>query len=164
MDKKSILFVCLGNICRSPAAEAILKRHVEERGLAGFIRVDSAGTGGWHIGELPDARMRHHAATRGYTVDSRVRRFDPATDFAAFDLIIGMDEQNIRDLRDMASTDEERAKIHRAIGYCRRFTGDTEVPDPYFDGAEGFEHVLDLLEDATGGLLDHLVGKEVVNK
>jgi protein-tyrosine phosphatase len=156
MDKTRILFVCLGNICRSPAAEAIMKRRLEERGLAGEYLVDSAGIGGWHAGELPDERMRRHAARRGYSLESRARQFDPATDFDAFDLVIGMDGENIRDLRERAGGEREREKIRRMTAFCRRLARFTEVPDPYFGGDAGFELVLDILEDAVDGLLEHV--------
>ncbi|MDR0765938.1 MAG: low molecular weight phosphotyrosine protein phosphatase [Odoribacteraceae bacterium] len=159
MDKTRILFVCLGNICRSPLAEAIMKRRLEERGLSGTILVDSAGTGGWHVGELPDERARRHGASRGYTVDSRARQFDPDTDFDAFDMVIGMDEQNVRDLYSMANSERDREKVHRATAFCRCHPGHAGVPDPYFGGSSGFELVVDMLEDVAEGILEHLAGK-----
>ncbi len=150
MDKVKILFVCLGNICRSPSAEGIMKKMVKDRGLENQIFIDSAGTSGWHEGELPDRRMRTHAARRGYDLDSRSRpvKYD---DFFDFDLIIGMDDQNIANLKSLAPDNKSREKIHRMTEYCTRHNLD-HVPDPYCGGADGFELVLDLLEDACEGL------------
>jgi len=145
---KKILFVCLGNICRSPAAEGIM-----EKKAAGWpIEVDSAGTAGYHIGTLPDARMRSHASKRGYPLNSRARKFNPAIDFDKFDMIIAMDKENLRDLQSMDTGKQYREKLSLMTDYCQKITAD-EVPDPYYEGPEGFEHVLDILEDACGGLL-----------
>lgn len=153
---KRILFVCLGNICRSPGAEAVMKALVKREGLDSGFFIDSAGTYGGHGGDLPDARMRTHAARRGYKLDSRARRFYPEADFANFDMIIGMDDQNIADLMRLAENDGERGKIYRMTSFCTRLTHFKEVPDPYYTGADGFELVLDLLEDAAAGLLERL--------
>lgn len=153
MEKKhKILFVCLGNICRSSSAEGIMKHLVKEAGRDGEFVIDSAGILSYHQGELPDSRMRAHAARRGYDLVHRSRpvRTD---DFYEFDLIIGMDDRNIDDLRDRAPSLETCTKIRRMTDYCTRFTYADHVPDPYYGGAEGFEHVLDLLEDACAGLL-----------
>ena len=132
-----------------------MKRRLQERALAGMVDVDSAGTGGWHAGELPDARMRRHAACRGYVLDSRARQFDPATDFDSFDMIVAMDEQNVMDLRQVANTNQQE-KIFRAVAFCHRFSRYPEVPDPYFGGEAGFELVLDILEEVVEGLLRYL--------
>jgi protein-tyrosine phosphatase len=145
---KKILFVCLGNICRSPAAEGIM----EKRAAGWPIEVDSAGTAGYHIGTLPDARMRSHASKRGYPLNSRARKFNPAVDFDKFDMIIAMDKENLRDLQSMDTGKQYREKLSLMTDYCQKITAD-EVPDPYYEGPEGFEHVLDILEDACGGLL-----------
>ena len=145
---KKILFVCLGNICRSPAAEGIMEKKAE--GLS--INVESAGTAGYHIGTLPDARMRSHASKRGYPLNSRARKFNPAVDFDKFDMIIAMDKENLRDLQSMDTGKQYREKLSLMTDYCQKITAD-EVPDPYYEGPEGFEHVLDILEDACGGLL-----------
>lgn len=153
---KKILFVCLGNICRSPGAEGVMKALIKREGLEEDFYIDSAGTYGGHSGDFPDSRMRVHAARRGYDLDSRARKFYPEADFAEFDMIIGMDNQNIQDLRRMAKNDTELAKIHKMTEYCTRLTHLTEVPDPYYSGADGFELVLDLLEDATAGLLNKI--------
>ncbi len=151
---KKVLFVCLGNICRSPAAESIMKTKLKEKGCAEDFEVDSAGILGYHEGELPDSRMRAHAARRGYKLDSRSRpvKYD---DFFYYDLIIGMDDSNIMQLQQKAPDQASKEKIHRMTEYCRRHR-DNHVPDPYYGGAEGFEHVIDLLEDACEGLIEQL--------
>lgn len=157
MDKTKILFICLGNICRSPSAEAIMKHLVAEAGLQNRIVVDSAGIMGYHEGELPDERMRKHGRRRGYDLVSRSR---PVTtdDFYDFDLIIGMDDSNIDALMRKAPDVESKNKIHRMTDYSRQFQHD-HIPDPYYGGATGFELVLDLLEDACQGLLDEVRGE-----
>ena len=154
-----ILFVCLGNICRSPAAEGIMRHLVEERGLTDLFVLDSAGTYGGHAGDLPDPRMRSHAARRGYSLEHRSRKIT-GEDFDRFDLIIGMDDMNVENLRRLAPDVDSLAKIHRMTEYNRHFLHD-HVPDPYYSGADGFELVLDLLEDACDGLLCTLVDGNV---
>ncbi len=155
--KRQILFVCLGNICRSPAAEGIFRHLMKQQGIDS-IGVDSAGTYGGHAGELPDPRMRAHAARRGYLLEHRSRPVRPA-DFERFDLILAMDDSNYDTLRDRANTPEEAAKVQRMTDYCRLYPVD-HVPDPYYSGADGFENVLNILEDACAGLLDALT-KEI---
>ncbi len=150
MDKK-ILFVCLGNICRSPAAEGIM----EKKSIGRLVTVDSAGTAGYHVGALPDARMRSHASKRGYPLNSRSRKFNPAVDFEKFDLIIAMDKENLRDLHSMDKEKKYEDKLSLMTDYCEKVAAD-EVPDPYYEGPEGFEYVLDILEDACDGLLKKL--------
>lgn len=155
MKKKGkirVLFVCLGNICRSPAGEGIFKDLVEKKGLANDYFIDSAGTGGWHIGDLPDKRMRAHAARRGYNFDSRARKFT-AADFDKFDYILAMDDSNYDDILNLSPDVESEKKVHRMADYLQQLTHD-HIPDPYYSGAEGFELVLDLLEDACDGLLN----------
>ena len=147
-----ILFVCLGNICRSPAAEGIMKAKVEEKGLASQFYIDSAAIGPWHIGQLPDSRMRSHAARRGYLLEHRSRPVRP-DDFEKFDLILGMDDYNIDTLRSMADSPEEAAKVKRVTDYCRHYPVDC-IPDPYYGGADGFENVLNILEDACEGIIE----------
>lgn len=149
-----ILFVCLGNICRSPSAEAVMKKLVQEAGMSGRIKVDSAGITGYHEGERADSRMRSHAARRGYVLDS-ISRPVRTDDFFDFDLIIGMDNRNIDDLKRKAPDLASVEKIHQMTEYSRNPLYD-HVPDPYYSGAEGFELVLDLLEDACAGLLTKL--------
>jgi len=152
--KYKVLFVCLGNICRSPLAEGIMKSYLEKERLKSAIEVDSAGILSYHQGELPDPRMRAHASKRGYELVSRSRPVK-IEDFDDFDLILGMDDQNIDDLRDLAPSPEAQLKIHRMVDFCQRIPADC-VPDPYFSGASGFENVLDILEDACEGLLKYL--------
>lgn len=151
MKNTSILFVCLGNICRSPMAEGIMKKYIDEAALTHKIHIDSAGTHNYHEGELPDARMRQHAFQRGYelTHHSRPVKTD---DFDNFDLILAMDDNNMSDLMRKAPTVEAQKKIKRITDYCSIHTLD-HVPDPYYGGAEGFNLVIDLLEDACKGLL-----------
>ena len=152
---KKILFVCLGNICRSSTAEGVMLHLLKEAGLEKEFVIDSAGILAYHEGELPDSRMRAHAARRGYKLVHRSRPVR-TEDFYNFDLIIGMDDRNIDDLQERAPGVEEQKKIHRMTEFCTRFTHTDHVPDPYYGGAEGFEYVLDLLEDACAGLLEHL--------
>lgn len=146
----------MGNICRSPAAEAIMKAKVAEAGLSDIFIIDSAGTYGGHSGDMPDRRMQKHAAARGYVLDSRARHFYASADFADFDIIIGMDDRNVADLQRLALTGEERKKICKMTDFCRKFDC-TEVPDPYYGGERGFDLVLDLLEDGVEGLLEKIV-------
>lgn len=153
---KKILFVCLGNICRSPAAEAILKHKIKAAGLEEEFLVDSAGIYGGHSGALPDLRMQKHARARGYNLNSRARQFYASADFPEFDWIVAMDDQNVADLCRLAVDETERKKICRMTDFCSRYTSYSSVPDPYYGGERGFELVLDLLEDATAGFLQHL--------
>lgn len=154
-ENTSLLFVCLGNICRSPAAEGIMKSLVERRGLEGSVTIDSAGVSGWHEGELPDRRMRSHGADHGYDFSSRARQFS-RDDFKRFDLIIVMDDDNYADITAMARTDDERRRVVMMTDFLRRHTGHTAVPDPYYGGDRGFELVIELLEDACEGLLERI--------
>lgn len=151
-----VLFVCLGNICRSPAAEAIFSDMLKKKGLGEKFRVDSAGTSAWHTGEPADQRMRLHAGQRGYDISGVSRLFDPDTDFDKFDLILAMDDFVLNDLKLAARSDEDRKKLVKMTRYSRKF-GYTSVPDPYYGGEEGFELVLDLLEDACEYLIKDLM-------
>lgn len=137
MCPKRILFVCLGNICRSPMAEAVFSKIVRDHGAQAAFEVDSAGLSSYHQGDLPDSRMRWHAERRGYTLTHRSRPVK-REDFDRFDLIIGMDEENIRQLNRRAATPEQRAKIRRMADFRQRLLPD-EVPDPYYGGDAGFE-------------------------
>lgn len=152
MNKQRILFVCLGNICRSPSAEAVFTGLVKKAGLLDKIEIDSAGTSGFHAGEPADKRMQTHAIKRGYNLTSLSRPVDKANDFDDFDMIIGMDDSNMDNLHQMAPTLESTEKLYKMTDFCSEFDYD-HVPDPYYGGAEGFELVLDLLEDACNGLL-----------
>lgn len=156
-----VLFVCLGNICRSPAAQGIMERLVRERGLERCVETDSAGLYGGHAGELPDRRMRVHASRRGLDLTHRSRpvRY---SDFDDFDIIVAMDDSNYDRLRSEAPTTDAERKIVRMTDYCRLHPGHDCVPDPYYEGAEGFELVLDLLEDACHGLLDTICSGKAV--
>ena len=147
-----ILFVCLGNICRSPAAEGIMRHLVELRGMAHLFDIDSAGIGGWHVGQLPDARMRRHGARHGYDFCSRARQFC-AADFDRFDLILTMDDANFVEITGQALTHEERAKVVPLARFLRHHPQAHDIPDPYYGGDAGFERVIALLEDACEGLL-----------
>lgn len=149
--KRKLLFVCLGNICRSAAAEEIMRVCARRAGREAAFELDSAGIIGYHQGELPDGRMRAHAARRGYCLTHRSRPVQTA-DFDTFDLLIGMDDSNIQALTEKAPDLETRRKIVRMTDFCRLKVAD-EVPDPYYGGAQGFENVLDILEDACEGLL-----------
>lgn len=151
---KKILFVCLGNICRSSSAEEVMRTLIRKAGLEKEIEVDSAGILSYHRGELPDSRMRAHAIRRGYELTHRSRPVC-TEDFFNFDLIIGMDDRNIDDLKERAPSVEAWSKIHRMTDYCTKFTHADHVPDPYYGGSEGFEYVLDILEDACAGLLSN---------
>lgn len=152
--KTKILFVCMGNICRSPAAEGIMKKIVKESAMEDSFHIDSAGTHGYHQGELPDRRMREHAFLRGYKLDSFSRPVK-VNDFYDFDIIIAMDDNNIDHLRSIAPDSESYQKVVRMTDYCRKLEAD-HVPDPYYGGKQGFENVLDILEDACKGLMEKL--------
>ena len=156
-NPRRILFVCLGNICRSPLAETILQSLVEKRGLTDAYEIDSAGILDYHEGDSADHRMLYHAQRRGYIIMHRSRPVTKA-DFDKFDLIIGMDNENVSDLRHIAQTDEQRTKIHRMVQFCPEF-GRTSVPDPYYGGDAGFELVIDMLEVGCAKLLETLEAK-----
>jgi protein-tyrosine phosphatase len=148
-----ILFICLGNICRSPAAEGVLRALAAREAPELPLDVDSAGTAGYHVGEPPDARMREAAARRGYDLSTLRARVVEAGDFERFDLILAMDEENLQVLRRRAP-----GHAHERLRLFLEFAPEsgTEVPDPYYGGAKGFEEVLDLVEAAARGLLAHL--------
>ncbi len=154
-----LLFVCLGNICRSPAAEGVMRHLVEREGIDDRIECDSAGTYGGHAGELPDERMRRAASARGYDLTHRARQFR-AGDFDRFDMILTMDDSNYERVHRLAPSVEAAQKIFRMTDFCRAHRDATHVPDPYYEGAAGFEKVLDLLEDSCEGLLKQLFGMD----
>ena len=154
-EMKKILFICLGNICRSPAADGIMKHMVSERRLDEEFLIDSAGIGSWHAGELPDRRMRQCGERHGYTFNHRARQFS-SRDFERFDLIAVMDEENYADVARLAGSPADTGKIIRLSDYLRHHPGQRSVPDPYYGTMRDFEFALELLEDACAGLLDAL--------
>lgn len=154
--KQHLLFVCLGNICRSPAAEGIMRSLVESRGLSDDFLIDSAGIGSWHVGQLPDIRMRRCGQQYGYTFDSRARQLQPE-DFDRFDFIIVMDDENLSDARRVARTEKGRSKLRSMAHYLRSHPGQLTIPDPYYGSERDFHLVIELLEDACESLLDSLI-------
>ena len=154
---KKILFVCLGNICRSPAAEGIFNQKIKERDLENFFEVDSAGTGDWHVGNLPDRRMRATALSRGIELTSRSRQIEE-DDLYEFDQILVMDKDNLDAVKSLAKdrNNTVNSKIKLILSYSKNSQLD-EVPDPYYGGQNGFNKVLDLLDDAMDGLIDSLI-------
>ncbi len=153
-EKTRVLFVCLGNICRSPAAQGIMQALVDEAGETDRWEIDSAGTGGYHVGDLPDSRMRLAARRRGLELDHICRQVR-TSDFDRFDLIIAMDDSNYRALCQLSPSDEGDRRIHHISEFFSEENrrSYSYVPDPYYEGAEGFEIVLDLLTDACSNLL-----------
>ena len=154
---KKILFVCLGNICRSPAAEGIFKKKIKDRELENLFVVDSAGTGGWHVGNLADRRMREAALSRGIELTSRSRKIDH-NDLYEFDHILVMDKDNLNAVKSLIkdNTYPINSKIKLILSFSKKVQSD-EVPDPYYGGPNGFEKVLDLLDDAIDELIDSLI-------
>ena len=150
----SVLFVCTGNICRSPTAEGAFRWLVESAGLAASIAIDSAGTHSYHIGESPDSRAQEAASRRGYDLGAQRGRQVVLEDFSKFDLVLAMDNGNLRALRQVCPR-EHAAKLRLFMDFHSN-TAVREVPDPYYGGSEGFERVLDLVEEASRGLLQHL--------
>ena len=157
MEKIKILFVCLGNICRSPAAEGVMRRLIEDRNMSHLFEIDSAGTYSGHHGQLPDPRMRRHASRRGYDLTHRARPIN-ADDFDYFDIIVAMDESNRRNLMHLAASPDQGSKIVMMGDYIVKLRAHYDyVPDPYYEGAEGFELALDLLEDACRNLFEEII-------
>lgn len=156
-----LLFVCLGNICRSPTAEAVMRKLVTDAGIDDKFEIDSAGTGSWHVGDPPDNRSTAAAAARGIKMGGRARRVTEA-DFFHFDLLIAMDSMNFEDLKSLAPTSEHESKLYmlREFDPETNGDGDLDVPDPYYGGARGFDDVIDLIEAACNGLLDHVMAAE----
>ena len=154
MKKQSVLFVCLGNICRSPAAEAIFLDLINKKGLNDSFIVDSAGTGSWHIGKKADTRMRIASRKRGVEIHSIARQIS-SNDFEKFNYIVAMDDSNYENIIDMKSRKSlsDFASIKKIQNF-RSIFQEIEVPDPYFGGDEGFDNVLDILEDSVSGFLD----------
>lgn len=152
---KKVLFICLGNICRSAAANGIMVQFVEREGLQDKIKVDSAGTYGGHAGELPDSRMRAAAANRGYSLTHRSRKVRE-DDFYNFDMLIVMDDSNYENVARLAPERKYLNKVYRFVEFSHNHPQWSYVPDPYYEGREGFELVLDLLEDGCQTLLEEL--------
>jgi protein-tyrosine phosphatase len=152
-----ILFVCLGNICRSPTAEGVMRHLLREEGLEDRVELESAGTGGWHVGDPPDARATEAAARRGIALDGAARRVT-REDFERFDLLVAMDRENLAELRHLAPDGEAGAKVRLLREFDPASAGapDLDVPDPYYGGPRGFDDVLDLVEAACRGLLDEV--------
>jgi protein-tyrosine phosphatase len=155
MPPTRLLFVCMGNICRSPTAEGVMRHLLREQGLEDEIELDSAGTGAWHVGNPPDRRATAAARARGIPLEGQARQVRPS-DFEAFDLLLVADRENLADLRAIAPDDAARAKVRLLRSYDPASDGDLDVPDPYYGGPDGFEDVLDLVEAACRGLLAEL--------
>ena len=147
-----VLFVCLGNICRSPAAEIIFRKMVDDTGRTSEFEIDSAGTIGHHEGAAPDPRMSDALKRNGYTISGQARRIS-AEDLETFDLIVTMDESNLADVRSLDSEGRFHSKIRPFVGFCRTHD-DLRVPDPYYGGQRGFDHVISLLGDGCAGILE----------
>jgi protein-tyrosine phosphatase len=156
LQVRSILFVCMGNICRSPAGENVMRRLLQDAGLEQRVRCDSAGLIGYHTGDPPDARMRAAGQRRGLPMTGVARQVTRA-DLDAFDLVLAMDDDNFAGLMKLASA-TNRHKVVKFCSFCTRHP-DREVPDPYYGGAEGFDHVLDLMEDGCGTLLARITAR-----
>jgi protein-tyrosine phosphatase len=156
-ERFGILFVCMGNICRSPMAEGVFRQHVTQAGLEGRIVIDSAGTHDYHVGEPPDPRAQRAAGRRGYDLSMLRGRQVSRADFGEFDYLLAMDRMNLRVLERLCPSGHG----HK-LKLFLEFSNDAaprEVPDPYYGGDQGFEHVLDLVEEAAQGLLAHLRGR-----
>lgn len=157
MSKRaSVLFVCLGNICRSPTAEGVFRRQVEQAGLQDQVYIDSCGTSNWHIGKGPDPRTLEAAEKRGFDLSELKARQFTEKDLDTFDYVIVMDRQNLADVKDIwRQNGGTEPRLFLEFGE----SGLAEVPDPYFGGEDGFEHVLDLVEEASAGLLQEIQGR-----
>lgn len=153
-EEKSILLVCMGNICRSPTAEGVLRHKLQAAGLLDRVRLDSAGTHDYHVGKAPDRRAQEAANRRGYDLSALRARQVSQRDFSDFDLVLAMDQDNYDSLL-RACPREQRHKVRLFLSFSRRFTGQ-EVPDPYYGGSQGFDEVLDMVEDAAEGLIANL--------
>lgn len=154
MSKKSILFVCMGNICRSPTAEGVFRARAEKAGMADFLHIDSAGTHAYHVGNKPDPRSTQFAAKRGYDLSTQRARQVAPGDFAGFDHVIAMDHENLAGLK-ASCPPEHQHKLGLFMKYAKNSDSDV-VPDPYYGNGDGFDRVLDYIEDASDGLLEAL--------
>ena len=153
-QSQSVLFVCLGNICRSPTAHAVFRQKVSETALN--IEIDSAGTAGYHVGASPDPRSVAHGTNRGYDFSQLFARAVKQTDFEHYDHVLAMDAQNYQDLMNLCPV-EYQHKVQLFLTFANNYPNQNEVPDPYYGGEQGFEFVLDLVEDASDGLINHLL-------
>jgi protein-tyrosine phosphatase len=158
MTTHRILFVCLGNICRSPMAEGVFRALVDEEGLAHRFEIDSAGLGTWHLGQAPDERAQAAARRRGIDISGQSARQVQDEDFDRFDLLLVMDRSNFAELKRRAPA-ESHAKIRPFLDFAPK-ARTKDVPDPFYSGADGFDHALDLIEEAARGLLASLAGEE----
>jgi len=149
-----VLMVCMGNICRSPTAEGVLRHMLREAGLAELVEVDSAGTGNWHVGSPPDERTQRHALGRGYNLSALRARQIRAADFERFDFVLVMDDENLGDALEICPP-EHSSRVVPLMSHATRFAS-RAVPDPYYGGPDDFERVLDYIEDACEGLVQHL--------
>ena len=152
--KTRVLFVCMGNICRSPAAEGVLQKLAKDNGLSDELEIASCGLGSWYVGHQADARMRSAAQLRGVSLVNRARQLD-LNDYDAYDYLFAADNEVLLELQRHATTTEHKAKIHLFTEYSPSFKG-REVPDPYYNGQGAFEEVLDIIEDACEGFIQHL--------
>lgn len=152
---EKLLFICLGNICRSPAAQGVMQHLIDEAGLSGQFEIDSAGIGSWHVGQLPDKRMRDCAHEHGYELTHRARVFK-RQDFDVFDWIFVMDEENYYDVCRHARNENDRKKVVRLAQFLRHHPGQDTLPDPYYGGRKDFDFVIDLLEDCCQAVLEWL--------
>lgn len=155
MAKHRLLFVCLGNICRSPMAEGVFRRVAEEEGVAHLFEIDSAGLGDWHVGQAPDTRAQSAARRRGIDISGQSARQVQHADYTRFDLLLAMDGSNFAELTQLAPK-HARHRIRRLLDFAPH-TETQDVPDPFFGGREGFDHALDLIEHASRGLLAELL-------
>ena len=153
--KLKVLFVCLGNICRSPLAEGVFRYHVERAGLADRFEIDSAGTSAYHIGDPPDERTTRVARMRGIVLNSRARQITPA-DLSSFDYVVVMDRQNLANVERLAKTAAATAEVVMLRDFDQEARGDRDVPDPYYGGPRGFEDVHDIIEHSCTALLQHI--------
>jgi protein-tyrosine phosphatase len=156
VTQHKVLMVCMGNICRSPTAEGVLRHKLREAGITASVVVESAGTHGYHVGEPPDGRAMQHAWQRGYDLSALRARQITESDFERFDLLLAMDWDNLAELKELCPT-EHQGKLRRLTEYAQRFDSPV-VPDPYYGSAAAFEQVLDLVEDACAGLVAELAG------
>ncbi|WP_028487843.1 low molecular weight protein-tyrosine-phosphatase [Thiothrix lacustris] len=154
MEKVKVLFVCMGNICRSPTAQGVFEHLVHSQGLSDRILIDSAGTHAYHVGNPPDKRSQGAAKSRGLDLSGQRARKVTLADIEAFDYVLAMDRTNLDDLQDMVAA-SQRERVRLFMAFAERWNVD-EVPDPYYGGESGFERVLDMVEDAAAGLLEHI--------